>query len=102
MTAPKYFESRKYQNVTSAVQTPHQFAHGTTSSFFGWMQQNPAIMSNFSAFMEVVRADRANWVDWFPVQEEVINDAKTDDEAVFMVDVGGMYPITTIDGSSSQ
>ena len=87
--APKYFEAVKYQNPTSKFETPFQFAHGTDSSYFEWMQQTPAIMSNFSAFMEVVRADRVNWIDWFPVQEQLINGAKTGNEAVFMIDVGG-------------
>ena len=30
-----------------------------------------------------------NWLDWFPFQEEVLNEAKDEASAVTMVDVGG-------------
>lgn len=46
-------------------------------------------MSNFNAFMQGVRLDRSNWIDWFPVKQETIDRARDGKDEVFMIDVGG-------------
>jgi len=39
--------------------------------------------------MEGVRSSRPAWADWFPVQERILDDVKTESDAVVLVDVAG-------------
>lgn len=86
---PNFFKANGYKNPTGASQTAFQFANNTKATYFEWMQQRPALADNFNTVMQGVRSARVNWLDWFPVQAEVLNEAKDDPRAVTMVDVGG-------------
>ena len=39
--------------------------------------------------MSRTRDGRVNWLDWFPVQAELLNEANNDAKAITMVDIGG-------------
>lgn len=39
--------------------------------------------------MEVARHSRPNWIDWFPVQDRILDGVKLDSDAIVLVDVGG-------------
>ena len=86
---PNFFKANGYKNPTGASQTAFQFANNTKATYFEWMQQRPALADNFNTVMQGVRSARVNWLDWFPVQAEVLNEAKDDPRAVTMVDVCG-------------
>ena len=87
--APEYFKIHGYKDPSQISQTPFQYAFDTTESYFQWMQKRPEIADNFNALMRGVRAGRPDWVDWFPVQSEILEKARADADAALMVDLGG-------------
>ena len=87
--APEYFKANGYKDPSQTNQTPFQYAFKTTDSYFQWMQKRPEIAEDFNALMRSNRAKRADWVDWFPVQSEILDKAQADPNAALMVDLGG-------------
>lgn len=69
--------------------TPFQYAWDTKDTFFEWIQKRPAIAENFDGFMPFIKNNRVNWLDWFPVQQEILDGAVNNADAVLMVDIGG-------------
>ena len=53
------------------------------------MAARPDVMTDFNSFMESDRGSRPDWVDWFPVQQQLLDGFKADEEAVLLVDVAG-------------
>ena len=53
------------------------------------MQKRPAIADNFNGLMHGVKMERAEWLDWFPVQQEILDQTSDDPNGVLMVDLGG-------------
>lgn len=55
------------------------------------MQQRPTIADTFNTWQAGKHKTGAvkKWVEWFPVQQEVLDGAKDDAMAVTIVDVGG-------------
>ena len=86
---PDFFKSNGYKNPTGAFQTAFQFAYNIKATYFEWMQQWPAIADTFNTLMLRTRDRRVHWLDWFPVEAELLNKAKDDARAVTMVDVRG-------------
>lgn len=88
---PDYFKKNGYKNPATASQNPFQFAVDTKESYLGWMQQRPTILENCSTYMAGLRQTGVvkKWMDWFPVQREVLDGAKGDPTPVIIVDVGG-------------
>ena len=46
-------------------------------------------MQEFNTFMSGIRSTRKHWVDWFPVQAELLDGADTVAKADWLVDLGG-------------
>ncbi|KAM0798258.1 S-adenosyl-L-methionine-dependent methyltransferase [Usnea florida] len=88
---PDFFQKHGYKNPTTDSQTPFQFAANTTSKFYEWVGQHPAIADNLHTFM-VSRLQSGvvkSWTSWFPVAKQVLEGTKADPTAVTMVDIGG-------------
>ena len=58
---------------------------------FVWLQQHPDIGEQFGNMMVGWSSGRPQWIDphFYPIEECLINGAKEEDNAVFLVDVGG-------------
>lgn len=46
-------------------------------------------MQTFNTYMTANQDSRPSWIDWFPVEDRLLKDAKADDNAVLMVDIAG-------------
>lgn len=46
-------------------------------------------MQTFNTYMTANQSDRASWIDWYPIEERLLKDARADDDAVLMVDIAG-------------
>ena len=53
------------------------------------MQKRPVIADNFNGLMQGVKMEREDWLNWFPVQQELLDHASDDPRTVLMVDIGG-------------
>ncbi|KAI0816531.1 S-adenosyl-L-methionine-dependent methyltransferase [Xylaria sp. FL0064] len=85
---PFYLEKTRFKHVSGAP-GPFQDAHRTSDNMFPWLISDPAMMSNFNAFMAGQRADRKQWFDFFDVDNFLLKDTKNDPDAVLLIDIGG-------------
>jgi hypothetical protein len=71
--ATSYYSS--YQNTEDPSAGHFQHAYSTEDAFWVWLEKRPEKLARFNTFIEGVRGNRQHWVDWFPLQEQVLNDA---------------------------
>jgi hypothetical protein len=76
-------------NPPEANDGPFQLAEATKDSLWTWLPKNPQVHYDFLQFLEAEKADRARWVDWFPVQERLIDGFHDSEGEVLFVDVAG-------------
>ena len=71
------------------VISPFQYTFGAEK--FEWLVDNRENSDDFNAFMTGRREGTAfgNWLDFYPMSENFIDGAGSEDGAVFCVDVGG-------------
>ena len=84
-----FFEAHGYKCPTDQTKGVIQFARGTDLPVYDYWATVPGAKENFSAFMTEVRAARPSWLDWFPVQDEIVAGAVGEGDAPFIVDIGG-------------
>ncbi|KAI1126591.1 putative O-methyltransferase [Nemania abortiva] len=85
--APKYFREAGYRCPTDPRDGLMQYAFRTKLTTFELFQTMPEIFRDFNMFMGNTMGARHYWVDWFPVQDRLLDGAT--DESALLVDVGG-------------
>ena len=66
-----------------------QSAFDTTDDFFEWLVKHPEQHHDFDLFMKGRREGQADWLDFFPLEERIVNGFQRKDDAVLIVDIGG-------------
>ncbi|CAI6336898.1 unnamed protein product [Periconia digitata] len=91
MTAiPEYLRNTSYKNPHDAANGPWQLGRGIKDQqIFSWLQQHPRELGLMQTYFEADRGSRPNWVDWFPVEEKLIQNSGLDKDQVLLVDVAG-------------
>jgi hypothetical protein len=88
--APEFFRRNKNQFPNSAKDSPFQLAFNTDLSYFEWLGQNPGLAKDFQQWMAVKQKATLNWVDWFDIQQHIIDGFEEKPQgSVLLVDVGG-------------
>lgn len=89
--APEFFRKNNNQFPSSAADTPFQLAFNTPLVYFEWLGQNPELAKDFQQWMTLNQKATSSWVDWFNVQDHIMDgfNAVESAENVFFVDVGG-------------
>ena len=75
-----------YQTPTDPLKAPLQYAFKSDKHFFDILVEQNA-MTNFQTFMSDYRADRAELLDIYPADKNLIHG--DDGDSIFFVDVGG-------------
>ena len=89
MSLLKFVERTNYQNPTDNKFSPFHLAHRVEDPFWQWLPKHSELLNNFNLWMMGQRDGRANWLDFFPFEEQVsMGFDMTVNEALF-VDVGG-------------
>ncbi|KAJ5665184.1 uncharacterized protein N7477_007632 [Penicillium maclennaniae] len=86
---PEYFRQTSFQSPTGTNNGPFQYGEKTEKSLWEWFSQSPESGKDFNTYMEGNRGDNLNWVDWFPVQERLIDGYQAHEGDVLLVDVAG-------------
>ena len=87
---PEYFKSHGYKSPPDPTDGPFQYTFKTKMNFWDYISQRPEDAETFNTFMRASRTGRSSWVNWFPVQERVIDGSKNKEASdVILVDVGG-------------
>lgn len=89
LALPDYLQKIGYQNPSDQKHAPFQDGHRTEESLFEWISKRPELLHNFNMWMTGQREGRANWLDFFPLEEKLLTGFKDDGDAVMFVDVGG-------------
>lgn len=82
---PEFLRQTNFQNQ-EASRGPFQYAEKTNLSLWAWLLEHPEINDAFNTFTEGARGDRTHWLDWFPVQDRLIDGFE---DGVLITDLGG-------------
>ena len=89
---PNYLASTGFKHVDGSP-GPFQHAHkanpAAAHGLFPWLISDPAMLTNFNAFMSGQRMNRAQWYDFFPVHEILLKGVKRDNESTLLIDIAG-------------
>ncbi|MCJ1309424.1 hypothetical protein MMC25_003083 [Agyrium rufum] len=88
---PAFLRKNGFQNPTNPADSPFQLGFGTDQLFFPWLMapENAYRVDIFTQWMIGQREGRGTWLDFFPVEEQLVKGFLDEKDAVFMVDVGG-------------
>jgi len=56
---------------------------------YAWFKDHPEVLDDFNTFMSTHFSGRANWLDFFPADQELIQGFHHGEGAAMFVDVGG-------------
>ena len=71
------------------MDTAFHLAHHTTDHLMKFLATKPRFKKAFQAYMTGFNEGRSNWIDIFPVKENLGTDARDDQAAIMFADIGG-------------
>lgn len=87
---PEYFARGGFTCPRDARDGPFQYAFGTEMSFFEFLHSQPQRMETFNTYQTGNRGSRKHWVDWYPINEELLSPWTAAGRGQpFLVDMGG-------------
>jgi len=90
LALPDFLKEQHYQNPTSSVKTALAKAYGRPdgANLFEILVTTP-YMSATAKYMATFNEGHKDWFEFYPVEKRLIEGARDEPDAVFMVDVGG-------------
>ncbi|CBF82267.1 hypothetical protein AN9233.2 [Aspergillus nidulans FGSC A4] len=88
-SAPGYFQHHGYSCPTDAKDGLVQHALQTKKTSFEYIMSDPHLLKDFNLFMGNGMGARKSWLDWYPVQSNILDGADADPDKALIVDVGG-------------
>ncbi|EER39493.1 sterigmatocystin 8-O-methyltransferase [Histoplasma capsulatum H143] len=85
-SAPAYFLQRGHSCPSDPKDGLMQYAFNTKQTTFERIVSSPSLLKDFNMFMGNTMGARKYWVDWYPVQSQILDGAATDKPLI--VDVG--------------
>lgn len=88
---PDLVSKNQYKNPIDHNDTAFQLGHNTEDHFFDYLNKNPERLAQMANHMAGYRTGRPSWMDpnFYPVEENLVKHARTEPDAVFLVDIGG-------------
>ena len=84
-----YLRQYGYSCPTDPQNCAFQWYFKTELQYFEYMQQSPEFKRDFDSFMTGIRSTTTHWVDWFPVESELLAQSLSGNDDIHIVDVGG-------------
>lgn len=91
MALPEFLKKTKYQNPANSDDCAFHLGHKTKEPIFKWFETHPEHRHNFNVWMSGQREGRANWLDFFPLEQQISKGSNAAVDQVMIVDVGGGY-----------
>ena len=88
---PAFLRQLKHKNPSGATSGVFQYSEKMEISIWEWLAKEPELFQAFNDFMEGNRGSRTSWVQWFPIQERLIDGFDTKQGDTLLVDVAGGY-----------
>ncbi|OJJ96393.1 hypothetical protein ASPACDRAFT_1883100 [Aspergillus aculeatus ATCC 16872] len=73
LQTPAFLRDTHYQNPEDHSAGPIQYTYHTRMNSFEWLATHQAMHARFHAYVDGVREGQPDWVDWFPVQERILD-----------------------------
>lgn len=88
---PDLVSKNQYKNPNDHNDTAFQLGQNTEDHFFEYLNKHPERLAQFANHMAGYRTGRPSWMDpsFYPVEENLVKHARTEPDAVFLVDVAG-------------
>ncbi|KAE8375431.1 S-adenosyl-L-methionine-dependent methyltransferase [Aspergillus bertholletiae] len=86
---PDFFRETNYQNPEDHSTGPMQYTYNSQLTVFEWLAANPGAHNLFHAYVESFRDGQHFWVDWYPVQERILDSYIGTSDDPLIVDVAG-------------
>lgn len=86
---PEYFRKVGYQSPCDVNKGPFQYAFQVEEPAFQWWAKDAELSENFNTFMTGVRGGKPHWVNWFPIQDRLLEGIRSKASDVVLVDVAG-------------
>ncbi|KAJ5108578.1 hypothetical protein N7456_005253 [Penicillium angulare] len=86
---PEWIRQMKFQNPPGTSNGPFQYVENTKGGIWEYLFTRPELNDDFNTFMEASSADRPYWVNWFPVQEQLLDEYIGGAEDALLVDIAG-------------
>ena len=84
---PEYMKQFGYKCPTSIYGGPLQYALKTSLTPFEFWGSKPDTLDDINNMMTGIRHSRPSWIEWFPVNEQLLDGYRQD--TTLLVDVGG-------------
>jgi hypothetical protein len=84
---PRYMKEAGHRCPTDPANGLIQYAFQTKLEMFDLLNSMPEILQAFNTFMGSTMGARKYWVDWYPVEENLLQN--TSESTALIVDVGG-------------
>ncbi|MCJ1255477.1 hypothetical protein MMC24_003293 [Lignoscripta atroalba] len=86
---PEFLRKNGYKCPSDPRKGSFQYAFQTDLEAFEYWAQSPDTLDNFNTFMMGNRAARPSWVDWFPVQKQLLDGLERGKDDVLLIDIAG-------------
>lgn len=86
---PEFLRMTEYQNPSGPLNGAIHHAEKMDTIIWEWLATKPGYLDACNTFMEADRGSRPSWLEWFPVQEQLIDGFQKGDTDVLLVDVAG-------------
>jgi hypothetical protein len=97
-SAPKYLQEAGHACPTDPQNGLMQYAFQTKLTTFQLLASMPAVLTDFNTFMGNTMGARGYWVDWYPVQERIIDGATTGNALIVDVGAGKGHDLLAFNG----
>lgn len=91
LALPNFLRKTKYENPEDLAHCAFQDACRTTETMFEWYPKHPEDLETFNMWMTGQREGRTSWLDFFPLEEQLVGGFKGSNDDVMLVDVGGGF-----------
>ncbi|KAL3475962.1 S-adenosyl-L-methionine-dependent methyltransferase [Aspergillus californicus] len=86
---PEFLRKHDYKLIEGPTSGPWNGAMGVDEIIWEWLAKDSDRLDITNSFMEGDRGSRPPWVEWFPVEDQIIKPFTGGDGDIFLVDVAG-------------
>ena len=90
---PEFLRKTGHEEPSDGRDCAFDMAFRTNEPLFDFLTKNPKFLETFNSYMTSQRQGRQSWLEFFPLERELVTGFSTEDNAVMFVDVGGGYGI---------
>ncbi|MCJ1310764.1 hypothetical protein MMC25_004431 [Agyrium rufum] len=98
MKLPEFLAKHDWKSPTETLDSPLQYTYNTKLGGYAWIAERNEMFTNFNIWMKGQRKGRADWLDFYDFEKEILAGYIDEPNGVLMVDVGGGmgYELTSL------